>query len=804
VEISPLAWFGTGAGSVTTTNRSLTVTPHGPLNETNDWKINGTCSGQYAEFYEDVYSGGTTYKGLYNQTKCVATNQLNGGSGGSVPLPLPIRETGLPSGVKWGISLTSGATNLNQTTTQSSMTFKAVPTGPTFQVAVATIPDPKTGLYWVGATNATVSVPNFQGLLVTFTKRSLAGLSYSASVSETGLPNGVAWTLAETNKSSGKTASFYFPPGSGASSTQFSIFGGVSYAFNGSTVYTASGTGYYVSAVVVNESSINYTATTLPPWQSVLTAVGPSTVVLVYSPMYWLTVTNDSGGHALVSSQWVPSGNSVTLTAAVLSGATKYEFAGWVGLGPGAVSGLGVGTSYQITVKPGGPVTEFAHFRPVPLPTWNLTILTAGLPLGQNHTIVIDGRAFSGVGSFLVSNLTTGDHNLSAAAVYSEPAVTTMYVPTSITTSAGSTEPVYIRSDGTVTVTYSTEYLLSVSSTAGGTVTGASSGSWLTPGATKTLTAVPGTGYYFVSWNGTGSGSITGNRTTAGASITVTANGPLTELAQFAKIPKYLPWTYWANVTETGLPAGVQWNATVGVVGGTSGTATIVLSKFGTSGLNGTYTLTVPTVYGATGVRYEPNGQTVYTQSAPITSNSSFAVTFSTQYLVTVDVSGAGSATPSTGWVASGSTVNLVATPTNDTSKFVSWNSSAVNSLSSTVSFTATSPITMTATFVPNYHQQSTTNTFQGAPVSFGLLGALLVVGLVAGYMLFRRGRGGGAGAASEDRESSTPSVSEMTAEAPSEASPAEVPAWEEPPAAEAPSMDESPTMDSGDGSETL
>ncbi|MCI4347461.1 MAG: hypothetical protein L3J97_02435 [Thermoplasmata archaeon] len=805
-EITPLAWFGSGSGSVTSKNSNISIVPTGPLNETIDWQVNGVCEpGQsYYAYWEEYGVGTTTYTYKYNYTKCVAQTTLGPPSGGgsSIPLPLTASETGLPTGVKWGISLTSGTTNLNQTTTKSSMTFGGVPTGPTFQVAVATIPDPKTGLYWVGTTNATVTMPDFTGLFVTFTERSLAGLTYQATVTETGLPTGAGWTLSELNKSSATTSSIVFPPGSSVPYTQLSIYGGVSYTFNGSNVYTTSGTAYYVSSVQVNESSINYTATALPPWQSSLTAVGPATVVLVYSPMYWLTVTNDTGGHALVSSQWVPSGNSVILTASVQSGATKYEFAGWVGLGPGGVSGLGVGTSYQITVKPGGPVTEFAHFRPVPLPTWNFTVLTSGLPLGQNHTIIVDGRAFSGTGSFLVTNVTTGDHNLSAAAVYSEPSVTTMYVPTSITTSSGSTEPVFVRSDVTVTVTYATEYLLSVTSTAGGTVTGALAGAWVTPGSTKTLTAVPNAGYYFVSWNGTGSGSITGNRTTVGASISVTVNGPLTELAQFAKIPKYLPWTYWANVTETGLPAGVQWNATVGVVGGTSGTATIVLSKFGTSGLNGTYTLTVPTVYGATGVRYEPNGLSVYTQSAQITSNTSFAVTFTTQYFVTVVVSGGGTVTPPTGWtangatlsgwVASGATVDLVAAA-NATSKFVSWNSTAVNSLSATVSFTATSPMTLTATFAPDYHQQTTTNALQGAPISLGLLAALLVVGLIVGFVLFRRG-GGGRGM-SADRASSAPSVSEVTAEAPT---------WEEPQGTEESTMDSGAPMDSGDGTEQL
>ncbi len=582
-------------------------------------------------------------------------------------------------------------------------------------------------------------------MVVSYVIGSLSGFSFAGTVSVSGLPNGFtgAWSLNITDDTSGVASTTNFPPGPTSTSPyHFTAKGGEVYSFNGSTIYTSTGARYTVTAVNVTVNSINGTSQAEPPNKAATTAAGSLSVSLIYSPAFYVTVETGTGGTVNNQSGYIAEGHPDTLTATPDTG---YLFVGWVGSGNGSVSSKDL----TIAPHPGNPLTEFAVFRPIPAPTWTVTVDEIGLPVTQNYSLSLGGQTYSGEGTFAITNITTGDYTFTAPSVFNTPDNNIQYVPTidaSAFPSAGG-QAVSIAQSGTVKVTYATEYELTWSNTTGGTVSGAPNGDWLSLGTTIDLTAEPAPGYHFVSWNGTGSGSYTGTDAVA----PVTPEGPITEMAQFLLNPPPPVFHYSLTVSESGLPTGTTWNATVGLVGGSSVSGTIVLN-----GLNGTYTLTVPVVQGASGVRYVPDSKTTaFTSSETLDQNVSASVTFVEQYLVTIESSGGGSTSESTSWVDAGSAFSVTATP-NTTAvvgtppwEFASWNASGGIANATTATYTLAAvngPVTLTATFVPAYTQTTQVVQFEGAPIAIGLLVVLLIVGLVVGMLIARMRGSGGSG----------------------------------------------------------
>jgi len=84
-------------------------------------------------------------------------------------------------------------------------------------------------------------------------------------------------------------------------------------------------------------------------------------------------------------------------------------------------------------------------------------------------------------------------------------------------------------------VAFTEEFAFTVSSSLGGTVTGAGT-SWVAPGASETLSATPSTDYQFVSWNGTGTGNAQPYTGTLANGQSLTVNGPTNETASFEPV----------------------------------------------------------------------------------------------------------------------------------------------------------------------------------------------------------------------------------------------------------------------------
>jgi List-Bact-rpt repeat protein len=79
----------------------------------------------------------------------------------------------------------------------------------------------------------------------------------------------------------------------------------------------------------------------------------------------------------------------------------------------------------------------------------------------------------------------------------------------------------------TYTVTFNTQYYLTMSHGTGGTVTPSSG--WKNSGAAVSISAKPAGRYSFSNWTGTGTGSYSGTNN----AVSITIGSPITEMATF-------------------------------------------------------------------------------------------------------------------------------------------------------------------------------------------------------------------------------------------------------------------------------
>jgi hypothetical protein len=696
LNLTFLSWSGTGAGAVSTNSSSVTFTPTGPMNETASFQENGYCYGPY---YITAY-------GLSGPCQ-------------NFTYALNFQEQGLPGGTNWGVTLSDpNASTATQSSSTSQVSFLVASGILGFQAW--TVPSSTPGSFWVptSSTTSPLALPQPSSVLISYTLESIGDAQFNTTFEESGLPNGTAWSLDLGGQTYGIRSS----------NGTFAIQGGGTPEVNGTPVYLSSGDGFYVSSISVTPYVVNETAYSLMPGQSI-SVNGSALVVLHFSPMYRVTVTGSVGGTVTPASQWVHLGQSVALGEAAALG---FHFVDWSGTGPGSVS---TGTTNP-TVSPTGVVSEFATFRPNAPPTWNVTLTPLGLPAGTNFSVTIGGTTYSGNGTFKVGNLTQGDYALGVPVAYLNSSQTSRYVPSDISSTLLTAGVLDLIANGTVSITYTGQYALSIADTPGGTVawgTGGTTGVyWINASSEVTFTATPDPHYYFVGWNGTGASSVTSTT----PSISLDVLGPATETAQFQWRPNQPPATFALAVTQTGLPTGTTWSVAVGGLGASGASATLTVL-----GLNGSYQLSAPTLYTSPGVRWISNAVNL-TES--VTANGTFSVAYSEQFQVTVLGAVGGSVSPvGVEWVSPGTVVDLAAVA-NSTSLFLSWNGTGSGNYtgsSASTTVTVTGPITEQVAFGPQPVAQKTTSGGPGGGevTALGLLVVLLVVGLVVGLLLGRR-----------------------------------------------------------------
>jgi hypothetical protein len=268
-----------------------------------------------------------------------------------------------------------------------------------------------------------------------------------------------------------------------------------------------------------------------PPTSPVCTT-GTTNVSVAFAAEYLVTPVATPGGQATVglgglpssAPTWVPAEGPVELDATPNS--DNLSFTGWVGSGPGNYTG----PLASEQIEPAGPITETAFFRPVvvpPPPTYNVSFHTpTSFVAGTAWSVTVDRTNYTSTGDWInVTNLSSGTHAVSVRTVLS-PDGQTRYTPTVASTKFA--EP----GSSSLTVAFAVAFWVSVSSTAGGTLVGATD-DFIASGDPVTLNASPLPGETFAGWSGTGSGSYTGPQ----ALQTIVIDGPVSEFATFSPVP---------------------------------------------------------------------------------------------------------------------------------------------------------------------------------------------------------------------------------------------------------------------------
>lgn len=690
-----LSWTGTGAGSVNSTAYNITFVARGPMNETANFLVQQSC-------YYDSYASPPLQCWSYNQT-------------------LLFHETGLPSGVDWNVSVFGDFGNVTATSNSSWLVINSPATIGVVDYAVWTIPTGTAGQYWIGSGSpgSPVQAPGQRVVNITFTRGSLSSAHFYTSFQAAGLPNDTAWTLDLGSTAYGVDQAYY----------NTSLAGG-SYTVGADPIYLDNGTAYYLTRVStetlqMNQSSVWTNTSTVPASVSLK---GASVLVLTFAPEYWANVVAGTGGNATPQSGWVHYGAALQLNAVASPG---YAFVGWTGMGSGSVTSK----LTNPVAHPTGPITELATFQELPPPTWTVNVSATGLPSGMGFSATIGNQTISGTGTLSITGLSTGTYPVSFAYAYDNASNSTRYAPvgwTSSFTSPGA-GTIAVAGDGTVNVSFQTQYLLTVAATGSGTVAPAPGVGWWASGSTVSLTAVPDPHYQLAGWFGTGPGSVS-TMNASELQISPTISGPTTETAQFVWKPTSPPETFNLTVTASGLPSGERWNVTAGATGVQGSGASLMIP-----GLNGTYRVSLAPIVISAGVRYVP-ANTTY--QVDVTNNSALSVAFTEQFYLTVQNATGGTITPASGWYDSGAQVSLSATAANSTWQFLYWNGTGTGSYTGNVSngaITMSSPITESAVFEPVYPARTTGSSTDGLTMSIALFVVLLAVALVVGMLLGRR-----------------------------------------------------------------
>jgi len=699
LNLTFLSWKGTGANAANTTSLFTNVTVNGPVNETASFSFNGYCIYDWVPVFYTCLGPNETYA---------------------------FHETGLPTGTDWGVTLNSGTLFQSNQSTDSWNLFNSTLNATLLNYTVWTVPDGNTGNLWVPtASPASPIGPVTDPLVqVNFTLEAATSASFPIYVSTSDLPGGTSWTYSIDSTDYG-SSSVIAPP--------IDVAGG-SHSLNASAVVLSNATRYIPSAIDTFDYSGSGIRANFTSFPATVKVQGATYAFINYSKQFWLQVSASSCGTVSASSGWYNSGAAVGLTATPDANCIFYA---WSGSGAGSVSSPHASISASVD----GPVTEFAIFEPATPPTWNVTVSGVGLSQGTAFTVGIGGQLYSALGvasgaaQFTVHGLSTGVYAVSLPYAYLNGSDGTRFVPSVSSTSLTAESGGYlIDANGWLNLSFSMQFLVNVSASTGGSVA-PSGAAWYDSGTILALVATPAVGQLFVGWSGSGLGAAT----SASASFSITVTGTASEIATFVARPIAAVATFALSVTESGLVAGTQWSAEIGV-GGYASTSDEVSALVP----NGTVEIALPIVAGPTGVRYVPSP--AFTNVTITGAPGSASVVYTAQYYLTLSASAGGSLNVTSGWFANGTVVRIAATPTNSSETFVNWTgvgTGAYTGPSPTVTVTVSQPISESAAFQPvapaTVTTTSSSSSTNGLLISVGLLLALLVVGLVVGFLLLRR-----------------------------------------------------------------
>jgi hypothetical protein len=401
---------------------------------------------------------------------------------------------------------------------------------------------------------------------------------------------------------------------------------------------------------------------------SVTVASSTTAYAANFQQQYYVTMTTGTGGTVTPSSHWQNAGSNVQIQATPNS---NYAFAKWTGSGTGSYTGTA--NPYPMTMN--GAITETASFS-VPV-----QITVTSNPAGSSF-VTVDGTLISTPKTYAWAVGST--HTVTASSTVN--GVTgAQYVWKTWSDGGSMTHTIIVPiASTTYTATYTTQYYLTMQSTAGGAATPPSG--WFQSGTVVSISATPTPGYIFQAWAGTGTGSYSGST----AAVKITMNSAIAETATFT-LPSI-------SVTVTSNPTGAGYVTVDGVA--------VTTPKAFTWTVGSIHTLSAKaTVACGTGCQnafqsWSDGGAASHTITTPNTPRT-YTATYTTQYYLTMQATTGGAITPPSTWYASGAAVTITATPSTGY-KIQSWTGSGSGSYSGTATttmITMRGPITETATF---------------------------------------------------------------------------------------------------------
>ena len=436
--------------------------------------------------------------------------------------------------------------------------------------------DPSNGYLYVANSNSNnVTVINGNGLLITSWK---PPPRYPVTFTETGLPSGTEWWVNVTGQPSQVST---------RTTITVDLVNG-SYTYTVSTVdktYNASGGTFAVNGVADNESVtfslVTYTVT--------FTETG-----LPSGTEWWVNLTSGSSF----------SSTGSTRTFSEPNGTYSYSIA--------TVNKSWSSNGGSFTVN-GAPASKSVTFTEV---TYTVTLTETGLPSGTSWSVTLDGVAKASTAPTLTFTEPNGTYTYTVSTPISG-GTGIRYV------TVGSGSVTVSGNNTSVSVPYTTQYYLTMSSNPSSGGTASPPSGWYNASSSVTISATPVSGYAFISWTGAGTGSYTGTS----ASHPITMGAPITESANFGKL-------YAVTLTETGLPSGTEWF--VNLTNGQSFHSTTSAITFNEP--NGTYSYSIATVNKS----WSSNGGSFTVNGAPVSQSVTFT---EVTYTVTLTETGLPSGT---------------------------------------------------------------------------------------------------------------------------------------------------------------
>jgi hypothetical protein len=668
--------------------------------------------GQYYYSYIGIYYFNGTGNGNFTGAGSTAHIVMNG----------PINETA------WAQSDSTFNVTVAPQGLPSSSTYSFAWDGAVHSAAGTTsvvLPNVGMGAHWVTSATATsaqagwkyfggpelgdpIAIPENPVVNLTFAYVHVAAASGKISFHATGLVPGSVWHLS---------------------------FNGTEYSSATAWINVTGHPGTYPVhsyPVVASDGSAGYAPNAFGPRINVTTG---NTYPVTFSAAYALTVSSSAGGHIVPapSTSWLLPGTHVTYNATANPG---YRFVGWSGIGNGSFTG----TTAIATVTVNGAIQESASFAPLPGNRFNVTFTESALPAGTWWTVYVGGVGYSSNTSTLtVSNLNAcSQTRYSLAVPYAYGSSLDRYAPVGA--------PATVCAGSPVPISFAAQYYVTLETTAGGTVSVTSTGGsysasfWLAASDSGTFLATPiSSGFQFLGWNGSGTGSFSGATNPRTTSI----GGPITELAVFAPVlPKVASKYSVTFVDTTAFVPGTAWSVGVGGTVYSSTGATLTVSNLAA----GPYSINVQGALSPDGrTQYQPVGPpTKITVSSNVTGLN---LTYRTSYWVAVSALGGGSASPHGGWYAAGSNLALAAV-SQGASVFKGWSGTGTGAYTGPNAFqnvTVNAPISEVATFAPPAPASTTITSSWSSTALWAELGiAGLVIGLIIGIVAMRMRRGGG------------------------------------------------------------